>query len=869
MAPPLTALLGRTRELQSLTELLAQGTRLCTLTGPGGIGKTRLALALAQTLDGTFCDLSECTDLDTFYLRIDSTLRTHKPDASRPSIDLNELSQTLASHTPTLLVLDNLEQLVHLIGPPIAHWLAHVPALQILATSREALALDGEHITTLTPLSLDDHSEEQESSAVQLFVQRITATGFALSVDAMPQVRALVRVFEGVPLALELAAASARRVGLTALCTAHEAHIDTLRNPRRDAPARHQSLRAAIDGSWALLSTQQQQAFASCSVFRGGFDLAAARAVLAPDPLSADLALQALLDRSLVQTHTDALGRPRFALLDTLRTYASQQLASDPALAPQAQHRHTQHFLAQGTTLARALEENPRPEDAETLALERDNLSEIAARSAHPDTTARALLALDPVVRRHGPLKPHRDALARALTRAPNEPALHARLLQAHAHTARVLGAPETAQADLSLAWTLALQCNHPALEASVLLDQALLAHQLREVNLAQNHYLAARSRSADRPHWLARIDANLAALAHDRADYTEAEQRYRDALTHTPTHQDPRLDATLRSNLALLLFERDRLDEAHALFDQALLQLDQSTDTRLHAIHRSNRAVLLHHRGLTSLAQTEHQEAIAQLAHLGDTHSEALARARLAAVLIDRALLDQARDELSRSALLLAQSPDPASALTLALTRAALDLALCQDTPEALRNAVQRAEKTLAECSSPGSLGGLSDDVRAAARWLSRRLATLALTPNPATSPGPPVAAQHPTLTVARDQRWFRLTGEPTQDLSAHNTLRRMLFALVDTLTSPANSLTLDELIARTWPNERVLALSAHNRAHVLLSSLRRRGLRPWLTHHEGRYALSPALTLAWSDEPAPPPPPPPTRGRPKRNRQ
>lgn len=287
---PPTPLVGRGLELAAVSALLRTDARLVTLLGPGGAGKTRLAIAVAEELapelrDGAvFVDLSQVTD----------------PELLLPAID--EAAGHDLSARSLLLVLDNLEQLVPNVLP-VAALLASAPRLRVLVTSRAPLRLSGEHEYPIPPLP--------ENEAVQLFAARARAADPSFTVD--DNVLEICRRLDGLPLALELAAARVKLLPLPELLGGLE-----LAAGPRDAPARHQTLTATIAWSYDLLSTEERDAFARLSVFAGSFAAEAAERVCGV-PL--DL-VGALVDHSLLQRRPG----PRFAMLETIRRFALERL---------------------------------------------------------------------------------------------------------------------------------------------------------------------------------------------------------------------------------------------------------------------------------------------------------------------------------------------------------------------------------------------------------------------------------------------------------------------------------------------------------------------------------------------------------------
>jgi predicted ATPase len=319
----LEPLLGRKRELADLLRLVRRDdVRVLTLTGPGGIGKTRVSLELASELVGDFAHGVWFVDL--------SALR--EPDLVEPTIARvlgarGELAEHIGDRE-LALVLDNLEQVVD-ASPALARLVATCPALVLVGTSREPLRIAGEREYPLRPLA--------EAPAVELFRQRASAShpDFDASYSELADVCARL---DSLPLAIELAAARAKTLTLDELRGRLEQRLPLLSKGRRDAPERQRTLRTTIDWSYELLTPQERDAFARLAVFAGGWTLDAAKTVCDVD---VDL-LESLVDKSLVR-HVDG----RHSMLETIREYASERLG-ELRDAEQLRRRQAEWIVALG-----------------------------------------------------------------------------------------------------------------------------------------------------------------------------------------------------------------------------------------------------------------------------------------------------------------------------------------------------------------------------------------------------------------------------------------------------------------------------------------------------------------------------------------
>ena len=405
---PVTAspLLGREQELEQVVTLLAEGPRLVTVTGPGGTGKTRFALQVAAELVGTFSD-------GVFWVPL--------AGLTDPELVLPEIARTLPARDDLLgylrgkqllLLLDNFEHLLAAV-PDVASLLAAADGLRVLVTSRAPLRMAGEQEFPLEPLPPAD--------AVTLFLERARGVGKDLAPSAT--IEAICLRLDGLPLAIELAAARTKLLSPEALLERLDRTLSLLTGGARDAPERQRTLRATIEWSHDLLDEEAKRLFARLSVFLGSFPLAAAEEVC-----DADLdALSALVDLSLLKP----IAEDRFLMLETIREYAAERLEASGE-AEELRRRHADAFRSLAAECY-AHRVDAETECSERLESDHDDLrAALEWLGAHdPDAELELAGALGWFWLSHTHLAEGRRRLTDALARSRSEGSVRAAALTA------------------------------------------------------------------------------------------------------------------------------------------------------------------------------------------------------------------------------------------------------------------------------------------------------------------------------------------------------------------------------------------------------------------------------------------------------
>jgi predicted ATPase/tetratricopeptide (TPR) repeat protein/class 3 adenylate cyclase len=654
---------GRASELRALADRLDGGGRLVTVLGPGGTGKTRLARRYAATWLGDwaggvfFCDLSEARSLDAIHFAVGAALEVPlgRGDAGA------QLGHAIAGRGRCLVILDNFEQVVAHAADTVGAWLDRAHDAAFVVTSRERLHVHGEEVLPVEPMPIG-------ADAIELFATRARAQrpDFAVTAANRADVAEVVRMLDGLPLAIELAAARIRLMSPSQLVARMRDRFTILAGARGVA-ARQATLRAAIDWSWDLLAPWEQDAFAQCAVFDGGFTLEAAEAVLdlsrwREAPPAMDV-VQALCDKSLLRTWVPVasarydIEEPFFGMYLTIREYASEKLgAAGDEARRDAETRHGAYFAGFGTDEeldALFLHDGVRRRRA--LALELDNVVAACRRAVLRGDGAVAAAALRVVcfvIEITGPYSLGTELAAVVLALPMLDDPARAQALAASAMPLRRAGRTEESASAWESALRLYRALGNRRCEAFCLLTLGNVRRdqgRLEEAFALQQSALALARETGYR-----RVEGhawgNLGIVLAQQGRLPEARSHFEQALAIHREVGNRYIEGIDTSNLGNVCRESGRLDEARAHY-LAALAIDQEVG------NRRDEGIVMTNVGMLEVDRGRYEEARAHFAaglriarEVGDPFFEGNVLGLLAAALRSEGCVDDAIEHCERA---------------------------------------------------------------------------------------------------------------------------------------------------------------------------------------------------------------------------
>lgn len=594
---PSTPLMGRERDVEEITQLLMKGeVRMVTLYGPGGIGKTRLAIEVGRRVQAQFPDgvcfvpLATVTDHNLVVPAIGHALGLGETRAAGLADRVIEVLRARQQ----LLILDNFEQVMP-AASQLGELLAAAPRLEMLVTSRAVLRVRGEYEFAVPTLALPQldiaHAPLeawQDCAAVQLFLERARAVkpDFELTRDNAPAVAEICARLDGLPLAIELAASRVKVLtpqAILARLIDSEQQARLLSGGPRDLPERQQTLRNTLDWSHSLLSDEEKQLFARLSTFVGGWTLDAATAICGhdSDELTVLDTLGSLVDKSLI-TRAAAHGEERFAMLNTIHDYAAQRL-EESGQAEDSRRRHAAHYAALAARAGPELKGVNQHRWVLRLNAESGNLQAALSwmiESGDPDSAVGVGWSLLPYWMIASRLSELLRWMVAALSRLDVGPTAEPRRITSRA-TALALaglsaawqGNPDWATFLLSEAEALLGRAELPAVDALVHSSLAITALYDKDFDAAQRHFERGLQRFRDvGDAWgAAMVLSGIQRVAIRRGDFAATEKLFREGQALADALGDGMSSSLARLELGRMHLLRQELELAEARFGESI----------------------------------------------------------------------------------------------------------------------------------------------------------------------------------------------------------------------------------------------------------------------------------------------------------
>jgi predicted ATPase/Tfp pilus assembly protein PilF len=870
-------LFGRESDLERLGDA-ARSSRLVSVVGAPGVGKTAL---VERWLEGAptsgrpqFVAAGTARTTDELVAKIAAALGVPVPAGAG-----DPLARVLAAR-PLVLFLDGVDGAADAVAACAPGWLSAAPELSIVLTSGVPTGAAGEAVVRISPLARED--------AVALFEARATKVGWRSkrTPDEARAVQMLAERLDGLPLALELAAARAPVLSPKQMIERLDRGLGLLDG--RDASGATVSLRAAFALSWSLLERSSRELLAAASVLTGSFSIDTIEALL-PD-LSADVIATALDDvvrRSLAEAVSGPDDEIRFRLLSTVRAFARSELeASERADA--TCERADRFTVELAEKLAKNLESSRESVSAARLFELTDDLSEAIQRSLirDPVLAARGAIAFSAFAAPRGcaPVA----LLGKALTAAKRtaDDGLVARLQYGISRAVARIGMVDEARANLDDAIARSETSGDDSMKARALIERGKQRLQRGDFTGARADLDAADAILADIDDpYAAGLSANERGRLEEAVGALDASARcFIDARSRFRHAGSVRMHGIALQNLGVVRLAQGRLEEARSIFEEALElhrlahdpastadnllntvsvhlalgRLDQAEDVTIRALEEERRlgnrrfeglalgnlALIAHERGSWQVAFDRYQRTLTLFRETGDTRFASVFMPFVAACEATLGLERESQEDFAAAKDAYEKMGDPGNLAVLDALLGIADLHPGADAEPRVDAATARLARAEAELSS-GSEAARTPELSIAVRLLRAALSHRSGTEVSAPA-GAEVAARPGTvLLLGPDVRWFQLDG-PRTNLAASAAPRRILALLVEhRLRAPGVGLSQQDLFAAGWPGQKVAIEAARGRVYTAVRTLRRLGLEPILLRQDDGYLLDPGIRL------------------------
>jgi len=884
--------IGRRSECEALLAELQAGTRLLTIVGPSGMGKTRLARQVKAILaerdlplgqNPRFCSLIDCQTANDVEAAVAEVM-------GLPDEPGAQLSREGAGSAPMLLVLDNVDHLRDEAAAVAANLCDHLERLQILVTSIAPLEVEWEVCFELGPLEPED--------ARALYLDRIRRAGHLPSTEEQPAIEALVGRLDRIPLAIELAAARVQELPPSVLLEQIGERFDLL---QLGGTGRHASLRAALSLSWDLLLPREQEFLARASVFAGGFTLESARAILGPSPHAqqeaafqeegqVDLEILALVEGVMAKAllQRDESPVPRFSFYESVRDFAAQALR-DAGKEAETFARHAAFFREQGLRHERQrVGGKGKQASIRWLRAERENLLAAHRRTLHSDPTAavelgigiigvqqmlgapateleffdsladaarrsgnaallvQVLLHRAPALMRHARIQRCREDLdeALALSRELNAWYEESQIRAGIGVLLAKVGELAQARVEMDAAMELATNRGDPLLEAVTHLGLSLIAINQGdiEVSVESSERALEIARREGSLSIEARALANLGSAVGMWGRFREGRKLLGDALAIAQTTDDRGSGAYLLVILGGFEVMAGELEAAERHLGEAFQMEETHGNRRYEAYGISSLGLIAFERGDLRQAEQRLSQAARLSEDAGDRVERAICLIYLAAVSALRSKLEEARRLHQEARAFFERVNDPLVLEAVELLQGFLDLGEVRGMFSSKEWA--RAKSLETKVRERLEAAPSRDRLMARPTRILHRLLERALL-----DPAQGSAALAEQLVLGPDGAWFEFGGGRRVPLETRESLRKMLLELArQRIDAPGVPLSSERLFEAGW-SQRIHPDSAGRRVYTGIWTLRTFGLSTAILHDGEGYLLDPGVSVIYAD--------------------